>query len=85
MKKYFVFAVALILVLALASFSYAKYVFGYKVVEVSEDQVIIQRGNGDPITVTVKKGKYKVGDKVKYDAEKAKLKPVEISKPFEGC
>jgi hypothetical protein len=82
MRKNTVIALAAALVLSLASFSYAKYVSGYKVVGVSEQQVTIQKGAETPIDVQVKKAKFKVGDNVLYDEEQMKLK---LKKGYEGC
>lgn len=79
MKKKMIVVVTA-LVLALASFSYAKYVSGFKVVEVAGQQVTIQKGEEKPVMVTVKNGSYQVGDKVLYDADKVRVK-----KEFEGC
>ena len=86
MKKSTVVIVAVALVMGLTSFSYAKYVTGFKVVEVLEDQVTIQKGDGDPVKVTVKKAKkYKVGDKVKYNEEKLKIRQTKVKKALMGC
>lgn len=80
MKRKMMIAVVAALVLALASFSYAKYVSGFKVVEVSGQQVTIQRGEEKPVMVTVKNGGYQVGNKVEYDADKVRVRKVP-----EGC
>lgn len=85
MKRKKMIAVVTVLVLALASFGYAKYVSGFKVVEVSGDQVTVQKGEENPIVVTGKSSGYKVGDEVQYDAEKQRLKAAKSKKPLEGC
>lgn len=79
MKKKMIVVVTA-LVLALASFSYAKFVSGFKVVEVEGKQVTIQKGEEKPVMVTIKNGRYQVGDKVLYDADKVRVK-----KELEGC
>lgn len=80
MKKNTVIALTTALVLGLASFSYAGYVKGFEVVGVSEDQVSIQKGKAEPVQVPAGKKKFKVGDKVSFDAKKLKLRKV-----IEGC
>ena len=84
MKKSTFIAVAAVLILGLATIGHAKYVSGFKVVEVAEKQVTIQKGDDDPVVVEVKKNKYKVGDEVKYDADRLKIRAVQ-TKPLEGC
>jgi hypothetical protein len=79
MKKKMIVVVTA-LVLALASFSFAKYLPGFKVVEVEGEQVTIQKGEEKPVMVMVKNGRYQVGDKVLYDADTSRVK-----KELEGC
>jgi hypothetical protein len=74
MTKRTTIALAAALVLALASFSYAKYVSGYKVVEVAGQQVTIQKDNEEPVIVQVGKGKFKAGEAITFDADKKKIK-----------
>jgi len=84
MKKSTVIAVAAVLILGLASFGHAKYVSGFTIVEVAEKQVTIQKGGDDPVVVQVKKDTYKVGDNVRYDEKKMKIKPA-AKQQLEGC
>ena len=85
MKKSIVIVFTAMLVLSLTAISYAKYVSGFKVVDVVENQVTIQKGNSDPIAVEVDKNTYKIGDKVRYDAKKLKIKASKPKKGVEGC
>jgi len=85
MRKNMVLAVTIALVMGLTQVGYAKYVSGFKVVEVTETQVVIQKDNEEPIKVEIKDGKFKVGDQVKYDAEKLNVKEVKAKKAIEGC
>lgn len=84
MKKSTIIAVAAVLILGLATFGHAKYVSGFKIVEVAEKQVTIQKGDEDPVVVQVKKDGYKVGEKVKFDAQRMKIKQAP-KQPLEGC
>ena len=84
MKKTTVVAVAAVLIMGPASFSHAKYESGFEVVEVGENQVTIQKEGSDPVVVEVKKDGYKIGDKVKYDADRLRIKPAK-KQQFEGC
>lgn len=85
MRKNTVLAVTIALVMGLTQVGYARYVSGFKVVEVTETQVVIQKGNDEPIKVEIKDGKFKVGDQVKYDAENLKVKTVKPQKAIDGC
>jgi len=84
MKKCTVVLVAA-LILGLASVTHAKYETGYKIVEVADNQVTIRKGNSEPIEVMVKKNGYEVGDEVKYDAGKQKIRRSDSRKELAGC
>ena len=83
MKKNKVILLTAAFVLGLSSLVYAGYMKGFEVVGESEGQVTIQKGQEEPIHVQVGKKKFRVGEKVKYDAEKAKLK--RERRALEGC
>ena len=83
MKKNKMILLTAAFVLALSSLAYAGYTKGFVVVGVSEDQVTIQKGEEKPIQVQVGKKTYHVGDKVKFDAEKGKMK--RERRALEGC
>ena len=84
MKRKIVIAVVA-LVFGLASFSYAKYVKGYKVVEIMDKEVTIQKGEESPVMVTVRKAsKYKIGDKVKYNADRLKIRKATPKNDYKG-
>ncbi len=85
MKKSTIILVAALFVLSMVSLGHAKYVKGFKVVDVAENQVTIQKGNDDPVAVKVKKVKYKIGEEVRYDAEKLKIRPSKLRKAYGGC
>ena len=85
MKRSMVLVIAAMCFLGMASLSQAKYVSGFKVIEVVENQVTIQKGSDDPITVPVKKKNYNVGDKVKYDADRQKVRAAKPKQGVEGC
>ena len=83
MKKSKVIILTAAFVLGLSSLVYAGYTKGFVVTGVTEDQVTIQKGEDKPIQVQVGSKKYHVGDKVKFDAEKGKLR--RERKALEGC
>ena len=85
MRKNTVFAVAVVMVLGLSQVAYAKYVSGFKVIKVTETQVVIQKGEAEPVTVEVKSGKLEVDDEVKYDAEEQKVMKVRRRTQIVGC
>lgn len=70
-------------VLGLSTLVYAGYTKGFVVVGVTGNQVTIQKGQEKPIQIQVDNKKYRVGEKVKYDAEKGKLRMER--RPLEGC
>jgi len=83
MKKNIVIPLTAAFVLGLSSLVYAGYEKGYVVVGTSENQVTIQKGQEEPIQVPADMKRYRVGDKVKFDAEKGKLR--KERRPLEGC
>ncbi|MEJ2690442.1 MAG: hypothetical protein P8130_10920 [Deltaproteobacteria bacterium] len=83
MQKIKVILLTAALVLGLSSVSFAGYVGGFKVVGVTESQVTIQKGQEKPVQVKVDHKRYRVGEKVKYDAEKGKLR--KEPRKLEGC
>jgi len=80
-----VIALVIGLTLGLTQIVYAGYVGGFKVTEVGDSQMVIQKDDAEPITLKIKNKKFKVGDKVKYDAKKLKVRKDRKSKPLEGC
>lgn len=87
MKKRTIIALTAAFIFGLVSYSYAKYVSGFTVVDVADKQVTIQKGEEAPVMVNVKKaGKYNVGDKVKFDAGKMKVRKAKPKADYEmGC
>lgn len=82
MKRIFIIIAVTLLTITLSGTIYAKYKKGYEVTNKTEDSVTIKGKKGDEITVQIKSKKYKVGDKVKYDAKKNRLRK---DGPIEGC
>lgn len=74
MKKISILVAALLFTFALCGTIYAKYIKGFVVVNKTEDTVIIKDRNDVEISIKTKPGKFKVGDKVKYDKKKNKLR-----------
>ena len=75
MKKISILLVSVLLTLALCGTIYAKYIRGFVVVNKTEDTIIIKDKNDVEISVKIKKpSKFKIGDKVKYDEKKNKLR-----------
>ena len=83
MSKNKVILLAAAFVLGLSSLAYAGYTKGFVVVGVTDDQVTIQKADEKPIQVPADVRRYRVGDKVKFDAEKGKLR--KERKKLEGC
>lgn len=86
MKTRVLIAIAAVFLLGFSSYVYAKYVAGFKVTEISGNEVTIQKGEASPVMLTVKKAeKFNVGDAVKYDSEKNRIIPNKPQKELEGC
>ncbi|MDH3348516.1 MAG: hypothetical protein OEM02_10530 [Desulfobulbaceae bacterium] len=83
--KNLLFALVIGLTLGLTQIVYAGYVAGFKVIEVGDSQMVIQKDDAEPITLKLKNKKFKIGDKVKYDAKKLKVRKDRKSQPLEGC
>ena len=83
MKKNKVILLTAAFLFGLSSFVYAGYMKGFTVTEIEKGQVTIQKGEDKPIHVEVGKKKFRVGDKVKYDAERGKLQ--RERRKLEGC
>ena len=75
MKKISVILAAVLLTLALCGTIYAKYIKGFVVVNKTENTVIIKDKNDVEISVKTKPSKFKIGDEVKYDEKRNKLRP----------
>ena len=84
MKKISILLAAVLLTLALCGTIYAKYIKGFVVVNTTSDTVIIKDKDNIEISVITKKpGKFKIGDKVKYDEKKNKLR-AEVRQNYGG-
>lgn len=82
MKKISVILAAALLTLALCGTIYAKYIKGFVVVNKTEDTVIIKDKNDVEVSVKTKPSKFKIGDEVKYDEKRNKLR---LDVEPEGC
>ena len=80
MKKIFIGLIALVLFVTYGESIKAKYKSGYEVVSSTEEVVKIKGKNGVEFSVPKTSGKFKVGDKVRYDEKKNKITP-----EIEGC
>jgi len=85
MKKRMILALTAALLLGFTQAGYAEYISGFKVVEVTTEQVVIQKGDAEPVKVMITNEKFKVGDKVKFDAAKNKVKKIRKLIKDEGC
>ena len=82
MKRISIFLAALLLTLALCGTIYAKYIKGFVVVNKTEDSVIIKDKNDVELSIKTKPSKFKIGDEVKYDEKRKKLR---LDVEPEGC
>ncbi len=82
MKKISAILVAVLLTLALCGTIYAKYIKGFVVVNKTEDSIIIKDKNDVEISVKSNPDEFKIGDEVKYDEKRKKLK---LDAAPEGC
>lgn len=82
MKKISLLVAAITLSLVLCGTLYAKYLKGFVVVSTSEKSVTIKDREGTETTVQTAPGRYKIGDEVRYDPKRNKLRQ-DVEPP--GC
>ena len=79
MKRLVMVLGGLLLAEAFAGIACAEFKGGYKVVDTTAEQVMIKTEKGEEISVADTSGKYKIGDKVKYDEKEKKIMPEQVS------